>query len=40
MVFVVRNFRLSELVGKNDVVDLIALAAEDMYPYLDYASEL
>lgn len=39
-IFVVRNFRLSELVGKNDVVDLIASAAEDMYPYLDYASEL
>jgi hypothetical protein len=38
--FVIRNFQLSELVGKTNVVNLVASAANDMGAYLQFASEL
>jgi hypothetical protein len=39
-IFLVRHFRLSELVGKSQVVDLVSSAAESMLDYLDFAIDL
>ncbi len=39
-IFLVRNFRLSEMVGNSDVVNMVASAAAPMMKYLDFALKL